>query len=216
MDCQSVFGRAASNFRQDWQQKSLDCICFQTKYLRYALSFEKYNKLLTVFCIILTRVTLPPFSLSTPTLEFDIAPEELYEKSWTGTMLFSMDFSKLIKPSISFHKQTESTLNTHTLSTHCVLSVDQAFFFVKANTCSGTILKETEYTWYIFRQCYKGDNFCYFLFVLLHMSFLLKGDLLFSEGTQINSERVTSSDSLTIPLKRHGVNSFFNGINSFL
>ena len=40
--------------------------------------------------------------LSAPNLEFAFAPETLYEKSWTGIVLFSMGCSK---SSVSFYKK---------------------------------------------------------------------------------------------------------------
>ena len=38
-------------------------------------------------------------------LEIAIAPETLYERSWTGSMLFPIDITTLLYPSSSFHKK---------------------------------------------------------------------------------------------------------------
>ena len=52
-----------------------------------------------------------------------IALETLYERAWAGSMRFTMDCSTSLLASISFRIQVWSTL-----STHCMLSEDQAFF----------------------------------------------------------------------------------------
>ena len=55
---------------------------------------------------------------------FVMTPEALYESSWTGPMLFSMDCSTL------YYKQVLAFTKAWSMpSIRCVLSVDQDFFF---------------------------------------------------------------------------------------
>ena len=65
---------------------------------------------------------------------FVIAPEALYERSWTDAMLFFHGLLSVFVPKYQLpqkKKKKKKSFVYSTLSTHCVLSEDQVFFLWK-------------------------------------------------------------------------------------